>query len=141
MVMRGNPRLPLCPPPPNSVGDLKPLKLILLAKYFAIKLLGAVPLNPPIQGDFESSCSPNFGGWGACEGNFPSSLLQNVDVAIGIKVGGWGPTPYSLTTMKPPCLPGPGGGILCAQASDRTQKFRLQNMRNKVLQVARSGLS
>jgi hypothetical protein len=72
--------LPLAPPPPI---------LILLAKYFAIKLLGAGPLSPPIQGDLESSCSPNCGGWGAFEGNFPSSLLRNVVFAIGISIGGF----------------------------------------------------
>jgi hypothetical protein len=33
-------------------------QLMLLAKCFAIELPGCWPLNPPIQGDFESSGSP-----------------------------------------------------------------------------------
>ncbi|TVP69425.1 MAG: hypothetical protein EA342_03440 [Leptolyngbya sp. LCM1.Bin17] len=62
--------------------------MILLAKYFAIKLPRDSPLNPPIRGDFDSSFSPRIGGWGALKGNFPASLLKNVDFAIGINFGG-----------------------------------------------------
>jgi hypothetical protein len=58
-----------------------------LAKYFAMEFLSAGPLNRPIQGDLETSCSPILGVWGAFEGSFPTSLLRNVDFTIGINFG------------------------------------------------------
>jgi hypothetical protein len=61
----------------------------LLAKYFAMNFLAVGPLNPSIQEDFDNSCSPKLGGWGASEGDFSTKLLPIMDFAIGINNGGF----------------------------------------------------